>query len=345
MNTTGIMSISGTAKMKKPAAVIDTKDSTGATVASAGSGQFSRRFSGPQNPKDGPGQKPFAKTPNVEVLPPATLDAAGLAELAAKIKVEYERGAAAFHRGFEHFLRVGELLLQAKVVAGHGKWTDWLLNNCSISETAARGYMRMAEEYPRLDAEKRQRVAVLPWREALKAISKPREAEPTTTPPTTSSSATASSERRMKALTKAWHDAEPPERAKFQAEVATLEAARPHAVVAAEPEYAEGDNQTVLPLEIADDGHDEQVETEIIEKKKAAKNRKSKRARWGDAVALAIAALEELQQIQGEYATWLERLPDNLRDSALAEKLEAVADVDLQSAIDVVTEAQWTDLP
>ena len=113
--------------------------------------------------------------------------------------MEHEHGLAAFHRGFEHFLRVGELLLRAKDVAGHGKWTDWLLSNTAISETAARGYMRMAEEYPNLDAEKRQRVADLPWREALKAIAKPREADPAaiTSP---SASASSESDKRVKTL-------------------------------------------------------------------------------------------------------------------------------------------------
>jgi hypothetical protein len=44
--------------------------------------------------------------------------------------------------------------------------------------------------------------------------------------------------------------------------------------------------------------------------------------RWNDAVAI-------LTELQGQYAAWLERLPDNLRDSATAEALQAICDLDL----------------
>ena len=44
--------------------------------------------------------------------------------------------------------------------------------------------------------------------------------------------------------------------------------------------------------------------------------------RWTDHVA-------GLVQAQAEYAAWLERLPDNLQDSATAEALQAICDLDL----------------
>jgi hypothetical protein len=44
--------------------------------------------------------------------------------------------------------------------------------------------------------------------------------------------------------------------------------------------------------------------------------------RWTDHVAGLVEA-------QGEYAAWLDSLPDNLRDSALAEALQAICDLDL----------------
>jgi urease accessory protein UreF len=44
--------------------------------------------------------------------------------------------------------------------------------------------------------------------------------------------------------------------------------------------------------------------------------------RWNEAVAI-------LTELQGQYAAWLERLPDNLRDSATAEALQAICDLDL----------------
>ena len=66
----------------------------GAIVAATGSRQFSRRWSGPQNPKGQPGQKPVAKAPAVEIVPPtdgkigALADArlADLAEIAERIR-------------------------------------------------------------------------------------------------------------------------------------------------------------------------------------------------------------------------------------------------------------------
>ena len=44
--------------------------------------------------------------------------------------------------------------------------------------------------------------------------------------------------------------------------------------------------------------------------------------RWCDAVS-------ELTSLQPQYAAWLEALPENLHDSALAEALQAICDLDL----------------
>ena len=51
-------------------------------------------------------------------------------------------------------------------------------------------------------------------------------------------------------------------------------------------------------------------------------DRRSRPQRWRDAVV-------ELLVLQAEYAAWLEALPDSLRDSSIAEALEAIADLDL----------------
>jgi hypothetical protein len=44
--------------------------------------------------------------------------------------------------------------------------------------------------------------------------------------------------------------------------------------------------------------------------------------RWNDTVAALV-------DMQAEYAAWLEALPANLRDSATAEALQAICDLDL----------------
>ena len=49
---------------------------------------------------------------------------------------------------------------------------------------------------------------------------------------------------------------------------------------------------------------------------------RSRAKRWCDAIA-------ELITLQGHYAAWLEALPENLHDSATAEALQAICDLDL----------------
>ena len=59
----------------------------------------------------------------------------------------------------------------------------------------------------------------------------------------------------------------------------------------------------------------------------ATASRKDKRPRarrWSDAV-------QELTDLQAEYQAWLDSLPENLQSSAVAEQLEAICDLDLDS--------------
>ena len=51
-------------------------------------------------------------------------------------------------------------------------------------------------------------------------------------------------------------------------------------------------------------------------------DRRSRAQRWCDVVA-------ELLTLQAEYAAWSDGLPDNLRDSATAEALQAILELDL----------------
>ena len=81
------------------------------------------------------------------------------------------------------------------------------------------------------------------------------------------------------------------------------------------------------------------------EENEPARRQASRPARWADAASRAITALEELQELQSEYQEWLETLPDNFQESATAEKLGNVIEVDFDSAIETVSEAEDTDLP
>ena len=51
-------------------------------------------------------------------------------------------------------------------------------------------------------------------------------------------------------------------------------------------------------------------------------NRRGRAQRWNDTVA-------GLTDLQAEYAAWLEALPDNQHDSATAEALRAIVELDL----------------
>jgi hypothetical protein len=52
-------------------------------------------------------------------------------------------------------------------------------------------------------------------------------------------------------------------------------------------------------------------------------DRRTRPQRWRDAIA-------ELLTLQGEYAAWMDALPDSLRNSPTADALQVVIDLDLE---------------
>ncbi len=58
-------------------------------------------------------------------------------------------------------------------------------------------------------------------------------------------------------------------------------------------------------------------------------DRRTRTQRWYDTVANLVA-------LQAEYAAWHDALPDSLRDSATAEALQAIVDLDLQELMAIV---------
>jgi len=58
-------------------------------------------------------------------------------------------------------------------------------------------------------------------------------------------------------------------------------------------------------------------------------DRRSRVQRWRDAVS-------ELQELQDEYQAWLDALPQNMEDSATAEALRAICDLDLSELEGIV---------
>jgi len=59
-----------------------------------------------------------------------------------------------------------------------------------------------------------------------------------------------------------------------------------------------------------------------------SQDRRPRPQRWADAVAT-------LRALQKEYQAWLDNLPESLQDSALADKLQAVCELDLDAMEDV----------
>ena len=57
-------------------------------------------------------------------------------------------------------------------------------------------------------------------------------------------------------------------------------------------------------------------------------DRRTRPQRWHDAVT-------ELLTLQAEYAAWRDALPDSLRDSATAEALQAIVELDLDILADI----------
>lgn len=76
----------------------------------------------------------------------------------------------------ESAVRAGQLLLTAKASVAHGSWEQWVTDNCTVAPRTARAYMRLAERLPQLPEPQRQRVAEMPLRWALQAITTAPEA-------------------------------------------------------------------------------------------------------------------------------------------------------------------------
>jgi hypothetical protein len=61
--------------------------------------------------------------------------------IASEINREHAQVQECFRAGFNHALRVGELLFEAKDELEHGKFTDWVEANCDFGIRMAQHYM------------------------------------------------------------------------------------------------------------------------------------------------------------------------------------------------------------
>jgi len=93
-----------------------------------------------------------------------------LDDLASQIREGVSESVRHANNAVEGALITGALLIEAKKQLIHGEWESWLSKNCNVAVRTAQAYMRLAKSLP-LDAPNTQRVALLPLRKALKAIS------------------------------------------------------------------------------------------------------------------------------------------------------------------------------
>jgi hypothetical protein len=73
-------------------------------------------------------------------------------------------------------IRVGALLAEVKAKLPHGGFEPWIYQNLVIKPRTAQAYMRFGKAFEALPAEERKRVALLPLREAIKAVQMPGDA-------------------------------------------------------------------------------------------------------------------------------------------------------------------------
>ncbi|MGX1107838.1 MULTISPECIES: DUF3102 domain-containing protein [Bradyrhizobium] len=73
--------------------------------------------------------------------------------LAAEINAAHEKFSTAAKTALDHAIVVGERLIEAKPLVGHGKWLPWLKANCAMSERQAQKYMRVAKAKSALGAD------------------------------------------------------------------------------------------------------------------------------------------------------------------------------------------------
>jgi hypothetical protein len=86
-----------------------------------------------------------------------------LSELATDINENYELAASHYGQSFEHIVKAGLLIAQAKRQVGHGEWAKWVKANLKFGVRQASNYMKIANA----PAEMRNGVSDLSLRKAI----------------------------------------------------------------------------------------------------------------------------------------------------------------------------------
>jgi hypothetical protein len=106
--------------------------------------------------------------------PPAIVrEAEDLVTLASRIKAGHEASEQEARSSLVHARQVGDDLIKAKSLCGHGHWLKWLQENTGLSQATAKRYMRIARHW-----DKSLTVSDLTQTEVLERLSTKEEATP-----------------------------------------------------------------------------------------------------------------------------------------------------------------------
>lgn len=71
----------------------------------------------------------------------------------------------------------------------------------------------------------------------------------------------------------------------------------------------------------------------------------SRTKRWARLTALADEAISELVDVQQEYREWRDGIPENLEESPVVEKLDAVLEFELEEMQSQIQDMVMAELP
>lgn len=117
-----------------------------------------------------------AKEPCTAYQIKAALEAMTLPELVDVIDKLHATTEDAARTAVMGACQIGTALIAAKAKVEHGQWKAWVTDNTRIAPRTASAYMRLAQHLPTLSEQERQRVADLPIRQAVAAITTAAEA-------------------------------------------------------------------------------------------------------------------------------------------------------------------------
>ena len=113
--------------------------------------------------------QPNSRIRNTELTMPITKSTRE--KLAVRIKKELQLSRKALAKAVEHAVEAGKLLIEAKKGLDHGKWSEWLTENVSVTDRQAQKYMRLAKNRAKLNKANPNWSSDLTIAEALQFIS------------------------------------------------------------------------------------------------------------------------------------------------------------------------------